>query len=123
MTAETTILAVDTNRRNLELLTQQLESEGYETRTAGSLEEIDEHMDHESSGAEIGLALIDISGFDERIWERCERLREGSVPFVVLTQQRSPAVQRAGIRHGASTIAVKPLRVPDLLEFIRALLG
>ena len=119
MTNAAAILAVDTNRRNLDLLAQQLGNAGYETRAAGSLEEIDEEI---NGASQIGVALIDISGFDERIWERCERLREGSVPFVVLTQQRSPAAQREGIRHGASTIAVKPLRIPDLLEFIRTLL-
>ena len=118
MTDQTDVLAVDTNHRNLELLTQQLENAGYETRGVGSLEELDQEI---GAGSRIGLALIDLSGFDERIWERCERLRHADVPFVVLTARRSPTIQREGIRHGASTIAVKPLRVPDLLEFIRTL--
>ena len=118
MTDRAAILAVDTNRRNLELLTQQLDTAGYRTRAAGSLEELDREL---GGASPIGLALIDLTGFDERIWERCERLRHADVPFVVLTARRSPTIQREGIRHGASTIAVKPLRVPDLLEFIRTL--
>lgn len=118
MTDRAAILAVDTNRRNLELLTQQLDTAGYRTRAAGSLEEFDREL---GGASPIGLVLIDLTGFDERIWERCERLRHADVPFVVLTARRSPTIQREGIRHGASTIAVKPLPVPDLLEFIRTL--
>jgi DNA-binding response OmpR family regulator len=112
------ILAVDANRRNLELIAQQLGDAGYQTRGAASLEELDREIG--SPGNNVGLALIDLSGFDQRIWERCERLRQAGIPFIVIAAQRSPAVQREGIRHGASSILVKPLGVKELLELIHS---
>ena len=62
------ILTVDRNHRNLELLSQFLGREGYQTRTAATLEEFDQAL-AEANG--IGLALVDIAGFDCTIWERC----------------------------------------------------
>jgi DNA-binding response OmpR family regulator len=120
MPNDTSILAVDSNRRNLELLAQHLGQAGYQIRPASSLDEFDREIE---SPAGIGLALIDLSGFDQRIWERCERLRHASIPFIVLTAQRSPSTQREGIRHGASGILTKPLGLNELLELVKPLLS
>jgi DNA-binding response OmpR family regulator len=119
MANDTAILTVDTNRRNLELLAQHLGQAGYETRSATSLEEIDREIDLGG----VGMALIDLSGFDQRIWEPCERLRRAGVPFIVVAPQRSPSVQREGMRHGASGILIKPLGLQELLEFIKPLVS
>lgn len=78
MRATPVILAVDRNRRNLELLSHFLEKEGYQTHTAASPEEFDQalaELDH------IAMALVDISGFDRSIWERCEGLRHNKIPL------------------------------------------
>ena len=114
------ILAVDSNRRDLELLTQALEREGYQARSATSLEELDQVI----KGADkISLALIDLSGFDQSIWERCDELRKAKIPFLVISSQRSSLVQQESIRHGASGVLTKPLGVKELVECVRALLG
>jgi hypothetical protein len=34
---------------------------------------------------EINLALVDIAGFDRRIWEKYVRLRTENIPFFVLS--------------------------------------
>jgi DNA-binding response OmpR family regulator len=114
------ILTVDTNRRNLELLGQHLGQAGYETRAASSLDEFDRFID---SLETIGAALIDLSGFDQRIWDRCDRLRSARVPFIVVAPQRSPSIQREGMRRGASGVLVKPLGAQELLDFVRPLLA
>jgi DNA-binding response OmpR family regulator len=120
MAIDAPILTVDANRRNLELLAQRLGQEGYQTRAASSLDEFDREIE---SAEEVAMALVDLSGFDQRIWERCERLRRANVPFIVVAPQRSPSIQREGMRHGASGILIKPLGIQELLELIKPLVS
>jgi DNA-binding response OmpR family regulator len=119
MKAMPVILAVDHNSRNLELLSQFLEREGYQTRTAADLQEFDQAL---ASADEIDLALVDIAGFDRSIWERCEALRHHRIPFLVLSPRQSAAIQQASLTHGAHGVLVKPLTVKDLLSLIYSLL-
>ena len=119
MKATPIILAVDHNQRNLELLSQFLGREGHQTRTAASLEEFDQAL----SGADaIALALVDITGFDRGIWERCEGLRHHKIPFLVLSPRQSAAIQQESLSHGARGVLIKPLVVKELLGIIRSLL-
>jgi DNA-binding response OmpR family regulator len=119
MKAASVILAVDRNHRNLELLNQFLGREGYQTRTAATLEEFDEVL---GTGNDIGLALVDIAGFDRSIWERCEGLRQHKIPFLVLSPKQSVAIQQASLTHGARGVLIKPLIVRELLGLIRSLM-
>jgi CheY-like chemotaxis protein len=114
------VLIVDTNHANAELLAQRLVREGYQTMVAASLEELDQVI---GEGGEIDIALVDLSGFDQAIWEKCEALRAARIPFIVISPQRSPAVQREGVRHGASGVLAKPLGMSELTEHIRMVLG
>ena len=111
---------MDSNRSNLELLSQQLQQEGYETHSAASLEELDQVIQGKEK---IALSLIDLSGFDQHIWERCEELNKAKIPFILISPQRSPSIQRESMKHGASGLLIKPLNIKDLLEHIRTLLG
>ena len=120
MSAKSLILIADTNRSNLEFLSQQLEQAGYETIAASSLEEVDQAIQGKES---IALSLIDVSGFDQHIWQRCEELHRARTPFVVISPQRSSTVQRHSMEHGASGLLAKPLDVKDLLEHIHTVLG
>jgi len=117
---KTTILSVGSNRDNLELLSQQLVKEGYETVSAASLEELDNSIREKKDFA---VALIDLSGFDQRIWKRCEALHKAKIPFIVISPQRSPIIQRDSMKHGASGLLVKPLGIKELMEYIHTLLG
>jgi DNA-binding response OmpR family regulator len=119
MKAISRILAVDRNHRNLELLSQFLGREGYQTRPAATLEEFDQALAEANS---IGLALVDIAGFDRTIWERCEGLRHHKIPFLVLSPRQSAAIQQASLTHGARGVLIKPLVVRELLGLIRSLL-
>ena len=118
MTQKAAVLVVDSNSSNLELLTQQLQGEGYTTRGAASMAELDEVIKGEEV---IALALIDLSGFDHGIWERCDQMRRSKIPFIVISDQRSPAVTRESIKHGARGVLVKPIGVKELVGHIRTL--
>lgn len=113
------ILAVDRNRRNLELLTQFLNQQGYQVLAKISLEEVEAALNTPST---IKLALVDISGFDASIWGLCQRLREQGIPFLVISPQQYAAIQQASIAHGALGLLSKPLVMREFLQLIRDLL-
>lgn len=119
MADECFILAVDRNRRNLELLAQFLNKEGYSTLSATSVEEFNQALEKAET---IGLVLVDISGFDRKIWDYCERLRDAEIPFLVLSPRQSVAIHQESLAHGARSMLVKPLVVKELLGLIRGLL-
>ena len=120
MTRNSIILAVDRNQRNLELLAQFLNKEGYQTIGADSFEEVVRAID---DPAKIGMALVDISGFDRRIWDCCEQLRNHQIPFLILSPKQSAAIQHESFSRGARSMLVKPLIVRDLLSIVHSLLG
>jgi CheY-like chemotaxis protein len=120
MTDKPVILIVGSNRTNLELMGQQLGQEGYDTVSAASLEELDQAI---QGKLPINISLIDLAGFDQRIWERCDKLRKTKIPFIVISPQRSPTIQRDSMKHGASGLLVKPLGIKNLMECVHTLLG
>jgi DNA-binding response OmpR family regulator len=120
MTDRPVILTVGSNRTNLDLLSQQLSREGFETVKAASLEDLNNTLKTKQN---IALSLVDVSGFDQSIWAFCEQLRTLKIPFIVISPQRSHIIQRDSMKHGASALLVKPLGVNELLEFVHTLLG
>lgn len=112
------ILTVGRNGRNLDLLGEFLAKAGFDARPADSLEGLDAALEE---GADFALALVDLTGFDSSIWERCERLRREGIPFLVLSPRQSAAVEREGLSRGARGVLVKPLAVQELLRLVRVL--
>ena len=118
MPAPPCILALDCNRRNLELLAAFLGKAGFAVHPTGNLEDFDAAL---ASGADFGLALLDLAGFDSRIWERCDQLRTRGLPFLVISPKPNPGTQRAGLSRGAKGVLVKPLSSQALLGLVRML--
>ena len=117
--AQPPILAVDRNQRNLELLAQFLGQAGYQVFAARDASEsgrvLDEH-------AEIGLALINLAGFDRSIWDLCEQVRTKGMPLLVISPKQSVAIEMESLAHGARGVLTKPLVVRELLALIQRLL-
>ncbi len=120
MNAYPLLLTVDANKRNLELLAQFLGNEGYSTITAATLDEFDIAL---NSPQEFKLALVDISGFDRGIWERCDRLHEKDIPVLVISPKQSAGIQQESLTRGARGVLVKPLAVRELVRVVRNLTG
>jgi DNA-binding response OmpR family regulator len=114
------ILAVDQNSRNLELLDQFLSQEGYQVLRASTLSELNRQM--AIAPTPVRLVLIDISGFNQAIWQGCEQLRAEGIPFLVISPRQSMAIQQQGLARGASSVLVKPLVLQPFLELIRSLI-
>lgn len=113
------ILTVDSNRRNLELLNQFLAKEGYQTISASSLAELDNVL---KELPQINLVLLDITGFNRSIWERCEQLQDRQIPFLVISPRQSAAIQQESLAHGARSMLVKPLVIKQFLGLIKSFL-
>jgi CheY-like chemotaxis protein len=120
VTDKPVILIVGSNRTDLSLMGQQFGQEGYNTVSAASLEELDQAI---QGKLPINISLIDLAGFDHLIWERCDELHKTKIPFIVISPQRSPSIQRDSMKHGASGLLVKPLGIKDLMEHVHTLLG
>jgi DNA-binding response OmpR family regulator len=113
------ILVLDHNTRNLILLTQFLEQQGYQVLPTLSLEDVAAAL---KSMTKISLALIDISGFDSSIWAACQQLREQEIPFLVISPRHHAAIQQASIAHGAKGLLNKPIAMREFLQLIQELL-
>ncbi|GCE30409.1 hypothetical protein KDA_58930 [Dictyobacter alpinus] len=118
-TSPRTLLLVNRLPRNLQLLSDYLKKEGYNTLTASNYQEFDQALTQQDS---IAGCLIDIAGFDAAIWTRCEKLRAAKIPFLIFSPNQSAAVQQASLSHGAKGVMFKPLVVKDLLGVVQSIL-
>jgi DNA-binding response OmpR family regulator len=109
-----TILIVEHNSCNTELITGFLSSDGYDVISAATLEELDVLL---KTPGEIGLALIDLVGFDQEIWQRSEMLRAEGIPFILI----SP-VKASPPRRGERALLLKPLGVKEMLSSVSTIL-
>jgi DNA-binding response OmpR family regulator len=114
------ILIVNANRSELETFSKELEAEGYETVGVSSLKDLNHAIKVQENTK---LALLDLAGFDQSIWKYCDRMNKVKIPFIVIAPQRSPAIQRDSMQHGANGLLVKPLGIKELIEHIHAALG
>lgn len=112
------VLLVNCNRRNLALLVRYMVREGYQTLSAHNLEAFDKVLEETEN---IALALVDVTGFNPAIWERCDRLYQSAIPFLVIAPRDLPALQQASMTHGAQGILVKPLVPNTLMELVHSL--
>jgi two-component system alkaline phosphatase synthesis response regulator PhoP len=116
------ILIVDDEENILELLSYNLEKNGYHVITAGNGEDAVKVARAESPGLIIlDLMLPGIDGL-----EVCRRLRSGGVtsaiPIVMLTAKGEDTDIVAGLEIGADDYVTKPFSVNVLIARVRAVL-
>ncbi len=119
MTLKPLILIVNSNVRNLELLNQFLNREGYQAISVNGLEEFYRAM---SQPIQINLGLIDVTGFDSSIWECCEKLQNQKIPFLIISPRQNALIQNQSLVCGARNILIKPLVIKQLFTLIKSLL-
>lgn len=113
------ILALGKRERNLELLADLLKNGGYDVEIATSMGEFDELLKQRD---DVALAVLDVDGFTEDIWKRCEQLNDRDIPMLVLAAQIPPAMRQKAVSRGAQTILEKPVDKADLQATIRGLM-
>ncbi len=113
------ILALGKRERNLELLADLLKNGGYDVEIATSMDQFDELLQQRD---DVALAVLDVDGFTEDIWKRCEQLNDRDIPMLVLAAQIPPAMRQKAVSRGAQTILEKPVDKADLQATIRGLM-
>lgn len=120
MSDQPTILIVAYNQRNLMLLAQLLGTSGYQVLQASRREGFEEIL---SNMPNFQFALIDISGFDPRIWDGCKQLQSHRIPFVVISHHSSAVIEQQSLVSGARSVLIKPLGMENLLGLIDSMLA
>ena len=113
------ILLVSRNPQIVRLVDTTVQLEGYAVAIATSVVVFAKRVEADDR---IGLALVDLTGFDARIWPMCDRLREGSTPLLMLAARKNPAIEMTGRSHGANSVLGKPVGVRDLVNLIKVML-
>lgn len=114
------ILVVANHAKNLHLLADFLDDQGYEPRPASSIKEVDNtlrEIDH------LDMALIDVTGFGDSIWDRCERIREEGVPFFIISPRKTGNSKEKSLSKGARDVLTKPLEKRRLRKLVEIILG
>ncbi len=117
---ELPILIIDKNQPISSTLADELRSLGYRTLTISNLEELDKIID---AGNRFLLSVVNLSGFDDTIWERCDRIRSGKTPCIAITPQRSSTTLRETIIHGVDALLVYPVSIKEIIQHIRTTIG
>ncbi|ROQ93612.1 response regulator transcription factor [Desulfosoma caldarium] len=103
------------NPRNQELLSAFVQRMGYEAVRADDLDAVDDILDHRLN---IKIALVDVTGFDQGVWQRCARLHGQGIPLLVISPKQSAAIRKMSFSHGAQAVLVKPLGMRELADMI-----
>lgn len=112
------VLTIATRERNLELMSEYLRSEGYDVKTASSLAHFDRLLS-ECDG--VRVVVLDVDGFTEAVWRRCERIQTMHVPILVLAGRLPPAARERAQTSGAHTTLEKPVRKAELRGTVKTL--
>lgn len=110
------LLVLARNEPNRELIREVLADLGFAVQAVASPEDVSELLERSEMPA---LAIVDVDGFGDTIWSACRLLTEREVPVVVLTRQRTEAVQEATLKIGARSVLEKPLRKANLRAIAR----
>lgn len=110
------ILLVGRNPTNLALMTQVLKKAGYDSVSATTLDAMDAAI-----AGPVDLALIDVTGFESQLWERCAELQRQGVPFVLLSPR--PVTSEVAGEAGGYPVMGKPLTMQAFLNTVSAMLG
>jgi DNA-binding response OmpR family regulator len=120
MSEQEVILTSVKDRNELEGLDRELSKDGFRVVSAPSLRDLVEAI---RNIGKVSLAVVDMCAFNEDERLELESLQKASIPFIVLSPNRSPSWQKECLLHGAAGLLTMPLRAKELVEHIHMLLG
>lgn len=103
---------------NRRLIRETLTEAGFEVVAVQDPGEIPDHLDPDDPPA---LGLVDVDGFGDEIWAACSTLADAGVPVVVLTGQRTEAVEQRTLQIGVRNVLEKPVRKANLVAIARTI--
>lgn len=114
------ILVVEQNQKNAELISNALFKFGFICNSACDYAALDNAL---SINDLFDIVLMDITGFDAEIWERCKKIHQLNIPLLILSAKPSAALQQHGMRYGAKGIVTKPVILNDFVKLIYSLIN
>ena len=115
-----TILIVAHHEKTLQLLADFLEDQGYCVETSNSISDVDQIL---KDADQLDMSLIDVTGFGDSIWHRCEKLRKKGIPFFIISPKESHQAKEKSLSEGAKDVLTKPLEKRRLLKLVEIILG
>jgi len=110
-----TILCVDTDQNNLDLLSTSLSASGYSVRTT--------HMGHDVIDSNADLVIMDLRLPDIDGLELIQTVRSiSTVPILVLTESSDEVNTVLAFEYGADDFVSKPFSPRELVSRVRAIL-
>lgn len=113
-----TLLILSKIPKNIELMADFLKKHGFDSVPASSYEQLEEALSNNSFDA----ALLDISGFDSKIWSYCEKIKYTGKDFLIISSVKNPKIDHEGLKKGAKGVIGKPVVMKELIELIKAML-
>jgi CheY-like chemotaxis protein len=118
-----TILIVDDDFMNREILQTHLESAGYHVLTANNgTKGVEITVQQHPDLVLTDVRMPDMSGFDVCI-ELKSRPAVQHIPILLLTAYEDEATKTRGLQSGASGFVTKPFEIKTILSQIHALIG
>jgi DNA-binding response OmpR family regulator len=114
------ILVVEHNQKNAELISNALFKFDFICSSASDYEALDNAL---AKNDLFNIVLMDITGFDAEIWERCKKIHQLNLPLLILSAKPSAALQQHGMRYGAKGIVTKPVILNDFVKLIYSLIN
>lgn len=114
------ILVVEQNQKNAELINNALIKFGFICSSASDYAALDTALAENNS---FDIVLMDVTGFDADIWERCKKIHQFNIPLLILSAKPSAALQQHGMRYGARGIVSKPVILKDFVNLIYSLIN
>lgn len=111
------VFTIASNPRNLELLTDALEGDGYTVESVSELSTATDRLDDR-----FGLAVVDVDGFPHSVLSLVETFHERGTPVVVLSRRVSSVLRRRAMDAGALVVLEKPVSRGELTHRLRILL-
>jgi len=109
------ILIVDRKPKNADLLCKFLQKQEFSCLSAADYSRMDELID---KGTKIDAVIMDVTGFDEKIWNRCKKFTQKNIPFLILSANPHKNIKKEGVKQGAKAVMGKPVIMKEFLEMI-----
>lgn len=112
------ILLVSCLKTNRNLLADLLLNQGFSPETVDSLASLDQII---HSADLPPIVIIDISGFDHAILNRCPILSQKNTRYLILSPKQSLRAEHDWLIAGASKILIKPIQLNQFLRDLHIL--
>ncbi|SEO45908.1 Response regulator receiver domain-containing protein [Halogranum amylolyticum] len=116
MSDHRTVVVLAVNPRNRELLAAALD-DGYTVERFSDLSCVERRLDDG-----IGLAVVDVDGFDRSVLSVVESFHTRGTPVVVLSRRVSSVLRRRAMDAGALVVLEKPVSRAELTHRVQMLL-